>query len=859
MKRKVQISLFLLLAAVFSAFGQALPALPKASEITVGTLPDNVSYYLVNNTVSKGYADFALIRKNYSDIDASRAALSALPHFPGDKPYRFLARKGVGYSRSGFLSSSEDAVVYRFQDVPIFDSAASDSTLLLIFDLIEACPTEQAIVISGDISASKFPDKLKTMSLFVGKRGKAPERAPYVWNPSDTAQFTFLTGARKDIASMEVEYRFPRPDRKLMATPQPLVTQMFVRDLSGIVGKRLRSACRAADIPLAGFSYRFKDASLSGSDERIAFRVSTAPVHIPAVTAELSRIIAHIDEQGVAMDEYTDMRDRIVSEEMRDAANKPVTNAAWVDRCVSAWLYGSHLASEAKISEFFARRSLTPEHEMAMFNRFCSALLSPSANLSVRYEFPSGTEPGGEELEEKFRSSWSYARLDTLDRVKYRVNYADTLSLVVPETRVRATRSVSEPITGGELWSFSNGMKVIFKKTSMKNEFRYGFLIRGGYPGVNGLLPGEAPFVADMLTRYEVAGMKGVDFRNMMRANGIVMNAGVTVSDLRITGTAPAAKFSLLMKSLLSLAGARTLDTENFEYFKSGEALRLSAADFTIPSINSVVDSIMCPEYIYHDRKSISSLRDDLPERAETYFSRQFRNCSDGVLVLIGDLDGFAVKKALCSYLGGFKTGRYRSTRPVVDYPMHTGWTTYTVDADGAGEPGVNVAVSAKIPFSMEKFMSFKIARMALERRIVRRLADVGMYAAVSEKVEILPAERMTIYVNCRQCDASGLPAGIVPADPLTALGAVRAAISEVSSSKIDASELKGYKAALLNRMSSDLSSSEELLRMVMVRYSEGKDLVSGYKEKVNAVTEGSVREILSALNAGGMVEYIVK
>jgi hypothetical protein len=181
------------------------------------------------------------------------------------------------------------------------------------------------------------------------------------------------------------------------------------------------------------------------------------------------------------------------------------------------------------------------------------------------------------------------------------------------------------------------------------------------------------------------------------------------------------------------------------------------------------------------------------------------------------------------------------------------------VDADGAGEPGVNVAVSAKIPFSMEKFMSFKIARMALERRIVRRLADVGMYAAVSEKVEILPAERMTIYVNCRQCDASGLPAGIVPADPLTALGAVRAAISEVSSSKIDASELKGYKAALLNRMSSDLSSSEELLRMVMVRYSEGKDLVSGYKEKVNAVTEGSVREILSALNAGGMVEYIVK
>ena len=859
MKRSIQIILFLFFQAVSSVFGQALPALPKASEITAGTLPNDVSYYLVNNTVSKGYADFALIRKNYSDIEACRASLSALPHFTGDKPYRFLAGKGVGYSGSGFISASGDAVVFRFQDVPIFDSAASDSTLLLIFDLIDACPTEQAIVISGDISSAKFPDKLKTMSLFVGRRKKAAESAPYVWMPSDTAVFTFGTGAFRELATMEVEYRFPRPDKKLMATPQPLVTQMFVRELSGIIGKRLRSACRSAGIPLAGFSYRFKDASLPGSDERVTFRVDTAPEHVPAVTEELSRIIAHIDEQGVAMDEYMDMRDRIVSEEMRDAANKPVTNAAWVDRCVSAWLYGSHLASELKISEFFARRSLTPEHEMAMFNRFCSALLSPSGNLCVRYSFPSGTDPVRDGLEEKFRSAWSYARLDTLDRVKYRVNYADTLSLVMPEEKVRATRSVSEPITGGELWSFSNGMKVIFKKTSMKNEFRYGFLIRGGYPGVNGLLPGEAPFVADMLTQYEVAGMKGVDFRNMLRANGIVMDAAVTVSDFRITGTAPSSKLSLLMKSLLSLAGARTLDTGGFDYFKKNEALRLSADGFTIPSINAVMDSIMCPEYLYPDRKSVSSLRDDLPERADVYFNRQFRNCSDGVLILIGDLDGFAVKKALCSDLGGFKTGRYRSTRPTVDYPMHTGWSTYTVDGHGEGEPGVNVAISALIPFSMEKYMSFKIARMAFERRIVKRLADVGMYASVSEKVEILPAERMTIYVNCRGCDASGLPEGVSPADPLTALGAVRAAISEVSSSKIGAAELKGYKEAILNRMSSSLSSSEELARMAMVRYSEGKDIVSGYKEKVNAVTEASVKEILAAMEAGGMVEYIVK
>ena len=43
-----------------------------------------------------------------------------------------------------------------------------------------------------------------------------------------------------------------------------------------------------------------------------------------------------------------------------------------------------------------------------------------------------------------------------------------------------------------------------------------------------------------------------------------------------------------------------------------------------------------------------------------------------------------------------------------------------------------------------------------------------------------------------------------------------------------------------------------------MLRYSAGKDMVTGYKSKVGAVTQASVKEILSALDSGSKVEFVV-
>ena len=140
---------------------QNLPALQKDATITKGELANGISYYLVTNTTMKGVADFALVRKGLCDTLSAREELVSLPHFNKTVPYKFLSRKGIGCRPEGYVSYKDDITLFRFDDVPMFDAAAADTTLLMLFDLIATHPYKHAVIVSGDIKASDILEKMK--------------------------------------------------------------------------------------------------------------------------------------------------------------------------------------------------------------------------------------------------------------------------------------------------------------------------------------------------------------------------------------------------------------------------------------------------------------------------------------------------------------------------------------------------------------------------------------------------------------------------------------------------------------------------------------------------------------------------
>lgn len=835
----------------FEVRAQKLSSLPQASEIVTGVLPNGITFYIITNTASTGYADFALVQKGHVDEALSRDALAELPHFQKDSPCQFLAKLGVSPEKFGYVRKGE----YRFSDVPVSEKSVCDTTLLMLFDLSARHPYEQAVIVSGDVKVAEIRERMNVFSMMVTPRIPAPKDEAQVEIPDGVVVKAHVhTGSQ--VVGIRAEYASPRTPKAQMKTVLPLVTEMFARELDIIVRERLARTLRQRAIPVAGIDIRYHSSAESLGPESFTIGLITDEAHLEAASRALADVLAGIDKFGATADEYADAKEEILGTVHKSTSLSVTTNSEYLDRCSAAFLYGASLASRKAIDDFLSSRDIPVERETELFNNYASALLSPSEGLTLSFDVAS--EEKGAELAGMFVSSWENPEYEAIPATR-----GDTLSLShnVPKVKLKAT--ASEPVTGGQMWTFSNGMRVIWRRTATPGCFSYALMLNDGATSIPSISQGQCGFVSDILSLCDVAGLAGPDFSRMLRANGISMSTTVGISDMRISGSAPVSRMELLLKSLLSLSqSSRAVSLASYRYYRDCEQLRIAASHHTEAAVTEYLDSLLCPDYVYTSKREPSGLTDELPTLAGNYFESQFSHCQGGVLVLVGDIDQFELKKVLSSYLGGFGTSRHRSLRPQVAFNLRSGTTTYTSwsgDAVvGDGTPAVDIAISTKLPYTMERKMSFRLALTALKRELVRAAYPYGMSVDVTGSFDLVPSENVNVKLRLTPVPASGLPSGVEPADPLVAISAIRTVLDALPSVKISSADLKAWKASLAASLDAVLSTPEGMTEAAMTRYSLGKDIVSGRKDKLAAVNESSVREVLTALSAAGRVEYIV-
>ena len=846
--------LICILLSVIMMQGQELPSLGVAKEIVRGSLPDGIQFYLVTNPDRKGFADFALVQRGRRDAAEARGLLRELPHFGRRAPYRFLAEHGIGYAADGYISLPADAALFSFHDVPTYDERVADSTLLMLFDMAAAYRKPQAVIISGDIDAKKIRERMDLMSMMVPALEYNFPGTAYQWQPRDTLTLRVAANGAGQVAAINAIYSTARLDKAEMNTPMPLVTQAYADQLGRILGRRMERSFREAGIPLAGFRYRYRDSAQGPDDERHTLTAYVPAAQIDSATRRFAAVLGTLDRQGAELDEFLLAREQQITETRRDGTRR-LRNDEYLDRCVASYLYGANLASGEMLAGFIGTHRLDDARELALFNGFARALLDSARNLTLRFDLP---VPQQEDtvLRQAFTEGWELAdgpapAIAGLPDLRY-----------AARTRVRLKSEAAEPLSGGRLWTFSNGIKVIYKKMDTPREFHYALLLRGGVADVPGLKAGESAFVGDMFLLNGVAGMGAAEFRERLDASGITLQATASLSDLRITGRAPSAQFSQLMQTLLALKLDRKPDPDAFAAYQAEEALRLDREASSPRDVNAQMDNLLRPEYFYPEHKRMESLSDDLPVRAEQYFASLFDKVGDGVLMLAGDLDEEAVKKELSRILDVFGSSKRFSARPRVESRFITGTVSRTepaaAGATGGKEIGVYAARSAAVPFNLDNYLSFRVACEMIRRQLTAALAGQGARVEVSGRLELFPAERLTVYIHCLPCREDGLPAGIAPGTTEDLLDAMRTVTRRLQDLPLPENVLFATGQALLQELDKRYADPQTLIDDVLVRYSEGKDLITGYKDAIRRISAASVRDILGRLDAGAEVEYII-
>ena len=822
---------------------QELPLMPADPSIVSGVFPNGMSYYIAPNPSYKGMADFALVQKtglkNTPDdsgraVTVSRDALVMLPRLDSIPPHRFFSSHGSSPSAEGFVSVTDDATVFRFSDVRLSDGrTVLDSALLVMMDLTDRVtltdntflkkwysPADQAIFIAGDVDPEVVASKLEAMSYMTPAVPSARRETPV----SEVLKEIQIAdeGSLNTISLTWVSGRAPR---EYMNTVQPVIFDMSLDVLGRVAAKRIKAALKDNDIPFAQVSYRHISSERIPYDDIFTVYATVEEVHKERVSDIIATVMHTIDADGVLLDEYLWAEASFAGTLKRMADSPIIENSGLIDRCISAYLYNASMASPKQEYAFHKSRNLPDTMRHRLFNDVAAALLYPSGIMAATSLTLTTPESG-----------------------------ADTLAFPGYGSKVKIKSSRKDHLSGGMIWTFSNGFKVVYKNMPSAGDIYYTLALNGGYAAIPDLGEGEGAFISDIFKLSDIAGMPGECFKELLQRYGIMMGMRVTMSNTLIEGRLKKERMSLLMKSLLAVADSRILAEDRFAYYRRCENLALGYRQNLYSSRRAAIDSIMCPGFRYTPFRYEDRLTDTFCAKADRFLTGQMRKMNDGVLVIVGDIGEEQLKKILLEYVGGFRTSEAAVRRPVMRFQPVSGWSTYTVEGE---VNAVDIAMSARMPLTAVNCLAADLAVLVLERELTEALADSGVTFDLAYECRIYPEERLNLMLSVIEADEDGFASGMKPAASIRVLSHLRSVLSAMGSKDMDDDEFKNFKAYLKNTLSLQMKDPEYWVNAVTIRHLDGKDITTGYAANIDALSEEDVRKIFRLLEKGCKVEYV--
>lgn len=457
-------------------------------------------------------------------------------------------------------------------------------------------------------------------------------------------------------------------------------------------------------------------------------------------------------------------------------------------------------AGKKAIAAFFGSRNMQPADELPLFNDY----------LRAKY-----TE-----------------RTAATTAARINLDYSASTGLVPDMPRkVKVTSNSDEPVTGGKLWMFSNGIRVIYKQDKKARDIAYTLMTRGGYSSIEGLEYGQGAYVEDLLPLFKVRGMSGSAFRNMLALNGISMKADVTLMDLSINGYAPSNSLELLVQALVAVTGSAKADPAAYEYFC--EQPRGTSKE-------AVIDSLFRPDFVYTPYKYDVELSKDLMQRAlDQCFTDRFSNIDDGIIVLTSSLSEVQVQTVLNKYLGAFQTNSKYAIFPHLQYQQRTGTATYFAQ----GTPEICCAMSMFLSLSAESYLSLRLAEIIIQNAV--RKVYKGNAVSLASSFEVYPYERYSLLVTVE---------GLSSRPDVQNVWKV---IQDCAEEEYDKDDIKTYRSQLIGVISEEMSDNLAKADFAIGRYCGRKDFLTNYQSRLEKISPEQVSDILQAIAEASRVEYI--
>jgi hypothetical protein len=634
-----------------------------------------------------------------------------------------------------------------------------------------------------------------------------------------------------------------------MNTVQPAIYEMFMSKLGIIAGERIRTSLRDLGVPYADVSYDYIGATESLTDEMFCISVTVSQDNMNQAVATVSSVFAGLDASN-ALGAEVRTAGLIYKNELKSELKALESNADYVDRCISAFMFNSPLASRKEMVAFHNSRDLAQEDELKIFNSIVSASLDRKSNLTLEYSTSDKSVSDGF-IAELFESSWDAGHVGVEASMQNKI--LGTSASTTETLKLKSSKK--EYMSGGTVWTLSNGFKVVIKPLSSDGKICYSLALNGGYANIKNLNAGEGAYMSEILNLSRVAGVESGQFLDEVRRNGVTMKQNVSLSQFTLSGEAPYDRVDYLLKVLLAVMNDSKIDRDALDYYIKCERLRKEYLKGSVNERISYIDNTMCPGYRYSDTRNADGLTMEFADKADALMSELSAKMNDGMLILVGDIDEKIVKTALLTYASGFRTADMTFVRQTVSYQPISGTVMHT--AEGSVN-SVDMVMSAPMSLTADNYYVAAIASLALRKELANAVSRTGMSLQMRHSCGKEPQERFNLMISLNEASIDGFAPNTAVKNPLLALAAVRSALADPESLNITKEELAAYKALLKKDVAEKKKTPEYWLQRISMRYLDGKDFTTGCDAKIDAVTAEKVKTLLSSLVDGSKVEYII-
>ena len=701
-------------------------------------------------------------------------------------------------------------VVCSHRNVMLSSEVAVDSMLLNIMRRVAAdgITADCAVIVSGDIDAKAVMTKLKYMSLMVDSSDSSPI-PDHVWDGDRGLSMSVENDAASGLSTVRCHWQLPGFARAKRPTTHYAIYEKAAWELGELACVWVKRALGRENIPYANVSFAHDDALDHYSRESFSIEVTVARDDVEKASASLLSVLSALDRGGAGESDVILAESEFLGRLEQSASRAVMTNEEYTQMCRNAFLYGTALTSDKERLAFFRSKDLAGSSKRKIFAGITSAMIEmagPSDSMQVH----------------------------SID-----IMLSDTLRMQGPsevKTKIRTARK--DAFSGGTLWTFANGFKVLYRKMpSTGMRLYYSLSMNGGYGNVEGLERGEGAYMSDYLDHCWIAGMKSSYFKDLLQLSGMTMSTKVGLFHTMISGHVEDRNVRLLMGSLLAVANECRPDSSQTDYFARCEALRLGMKGQA--DIKTAIDALMCPGYRYTSFKTDGGVRKGTFAKAQALFDSMTAKMNDGMLVIVGDMDETELKKMLQLYVGNFKVRNVASRRPSLEYHPVSGWSSYNVEGE---EDAATVVITAPLVMTASNHFAVDLAALMLERRLDDVFGPTGRRVKLSLSRNIYPDERFSIMVSISgQCGKEDI-------DRLH---------QTLEGFEFTDAELKSCKEYLKNLYAQQAKDPQYWLRVMQLRHLEGKDFTTGASAKIDAVTAQMLDGVFAAMGKGAGIEYI--